>query len=145
MHALRSKLYTAKNLTEIHGALSEICFEITVGRRKVSHWANRFRSGCVSIDNDPRLWRPRISTDESNVKLVADALEEACRATREELSRAAGAKLLQENAQEPTSVVRGWATHSPWQCSPAHRECCKQKNFAIIDGKSYLMRPTVQT
>ena len=37
------------------------------------------------------------------------------------------AKTSQENAQESTSVARGWATHSPWQCSPAHRGCCNQK------------------
>ena len=43
------------------------------------------------------------------MKLVADALEEDRRATCEELSRAAGAKTSQENAQEPTSVARDWA------------------------------------
>ena len=37
---------------------------------------NRSRGGCVSIDNDPRSGRPRTSTDERSVKLVADALEE---------------------------------------------------------------------
>ena len=47
------------------------------------------------------------------MKLVADALEEDRRATCEELSRAEGAETLQENAQEPMSVARGWATHSP--------------------------------
>ena len=53
----------------------------------------------MSIDNDSRPGRPRISTDESNLKLVADALEEDRRATCQELSRATGAKTLQENAQ----------------------------------------------
>ena len=67
----------------------------------------------MSIDNDPRPGRPRTSTDERSVKLVADALEEDRHATFEELSRATGAKPLQENAQEPTSVAHGWATHSP--------------------------------
>ena len=42
----------------------------------VSRWANRFRAGCVSIDNDPRPERPRTSTDERSVKLVTDVLEE---------------------------------------------------------------------
>ena len=46
------------------------------------------------IDNDPRPGRPRTSTDERSVKLVADALEEVRRATCEELSRAMGAKKL---------------------------------------------------
>ena len=79
----------------------------------VSCWANGFHGGCVSIDNDPRSGRPRTSTDEKSAKLVADALEDDRRATCEELSRAMGAKTLQENVQELTSVARGWATHSP--------------------------------
>ena len=45
--------------------------------------------------------------DKRSVKLVADALEEDRCATCEVLSRATGAKTLQENAQEPTSVVCG--------------------------------------
>ena len=59
----------------------------------------------MSIDNDPRPVRPGTSTDEKSVKLVADALEEDRRATCEELSRATGANILQENAQEPTSLL----------------------------------------
>ena len=46
----------------------------------------------MSIDNDPRPGNPRIPTDETSVKVVADALEEDRRATCEELSRATGAK-----------------------------------------------------
>ena len=69
-----------KNPTEIHGALSEVCGEFTVDRSTVSHWANHFRGGCVSIDNDPGPGRLRTSTDERSVKLVADALEEGHRA-----------------------------------------------------------------
>ena len=38
--------------------------------------ANRFHDSCVSIDNDRRPGRPRTSTDEISMKLVADALEE---------------------------------------------------------------------
>ena len=66
-------------------------------RSTVSCWANRFRGGCVSTDNDPRPRRPRTSTDERSVKLVADALQEDRRATSEKLSRATGAKSSQEN------------------------------------------------
>ena len=67
----------------------------------------------MSIENDPRLGRPRTSTDERSVKLVADALAEDRCATCEELSRATGAKTSRENAEEPISVTRSWATHSP--------------------------------
>ena len=68
-----------KSPTEIHGALTEVCDEFTVHRSTVSRWGNRFRGGCVSIDNDPRTGRPRTSTDERSVKRVADALEEEVR------------------------------------------------------------------
>ena len=57
-----------KNPTEIHGAFSEVCGEFTVNCSTVSHWANHFCGGCVSIDNDPRSRRPRTSTDERSVK-----------------------------------------------------------------------------
>ena len=80
-------------------------------RSKVSRWANSFRDDYVGTDNYPRPERPR-TTDERCVKLVADTLEENHRATCEVLSRTTGAKTSQENLQEPTSVARGWATHS---------------------------------
>ena len=142
-HTLRSKILRGKNPTEIHGALSKVCGEFTVDRCTVSLWDKHFHGSCVSIYNDPRPGRQRTSTDERSVKLVADALEEDRRGTCEELSRAMGAKISQENAQEPTSVSNDWATHSPLQCSPAHRGSCNQKNFAIMGGKCYLMRPIV--
>ena len=84
--------------TEIHSAFSEACGEFTVDHSMVSRWANHFCGGCVSIDNDPRPGRSRTSIDETNLKLVADALEEDHCATCEELSRATGAKTSQENA-----------------------------------------------
>ena len=73
----------------------------------VSRRSIRFRGGCLSTDNDPRPERPRTSTDERSVKLVADALEEDRLATCEELSSVTGAKTSQESAQEAISVARG--------------------------------------
>ena len=101
------KTLCSKNPTKIHNALSKVRGEFIVDRSMVSYWAIRFHGGYVSIDNDPVPGRPRISTDERNVKLVTDALEEDLCATCEELSRATGAKISQENAQEPTSVAHG--------------------------------------
>ena len=43
-----------KNPTEIHSALCEVCGEFTVESSTASRWANRFRSGCMSIDNDQK-------------------------------------------------------------------------------------------
>ena len=87
-----------KNPTEIHSALREVCGEQTVDHRTVSCWATRFREGCVSINDDPRPGRPKTSTDERSVKLVADFLEEERRATCKEIS--------QTTRISPTSVFR---------------------------------------
>ena len=116
-----------KNPTEIRGALSE------VDRSTGFRWTNHFHGGCVRIDNDPRPGSLRTSTDERSVKLVADTLEEDCRATCEELSRATGAKMSQENAQEPTSVARGLAAHSFSVTMLARTSrALQQKIFAIM-------------
>ena len=78
--------------------------EITVHGSTVCRWANRFHGSCVSRKIDSRPGRPRTSTDERSVKLVADALEEDRRVTREERSRATEEKTSQEYAREPTSA-----------------------------------------
>ena len=128
---IKIEILRGKNPTEIHGAFSKVCGVNIVDRSTVSRWANRFRGGCVSIDNDRKPGRPRTSTDERCVKLVVDTLEKDHRASCKEFSRATGAKTSQENSQEPTSVARGWATHTPRQCSPAHCECCNQKTSPL--------------
>ena len=92
---VKIKTLRGKNPTEIHGALREVCDEFTMDSSTVPRWANRFRDGCVSIDNDPKSGRPRTSRDERSVKIVADALEKNRRASCEELSRATRTKTLQ--------------------------------------------------
>ena len=89
---IKTETLCSKNPTEINSALSEVCGECTVDHSKISHWANSFLGGCVSIDNHLKPGRPRTLTDERNVKLVADALEEDLRATCEGLSRAMGVR-----------------------------------------------------
>ena len=79
-----------QNPTQIHSALLEVCGEQTVDRSTVSRWATRFREGRVTIKDDPRPGRPKTSTDEGSVKLVADCLAEHRRATYEEISQATG-------------------------------------------------------
>ena len=62
----------------------------------------------MSINNDPRPGRPRTSTDERSVKLVADSLEEDRRATCEELSRATEAKIRRKmHKNRPQLLVVG--------------------------------------
>ena len=55
---IKTETLRGKNPTEIHGPLSEVSCEFTVIRSMVSRWANRFRGGCVSIDDDPRPGKP---------------------------------------------------------------------------------------
>ena len=88
---------------------------------------------------DHRQWLQTRKAENINrwkkkVKLVADALEEDRRATCEELSKGTGTKISQLNVQEPTSVTRGWATHSPWQCSSSHRGSCNQGTWRLWVG-----------
>ena len=120
-HRSYNKIETlrGKNSTKIYRALSEVCGEFTVDRATVSRWANRFRGGCVTIDNDPRPGRPRTSTDQRSVKLVADTLEEDCRVTCEEQEQklrwkvyknrpqllVAGPLILQDNARSHIADV----------------------------------------
>ena len=72
------------NPTELHSALNEVCGEFTVDPSMVSHRANCFCGGCVSIQNDRRPKRPRTS----NRWKQCEAFEEGRRATCVELSRA---------------------------------------------------------
>ena len=72
---VKIKTLCSRNPTEIHSTLSEVHGEITVDHSMVSRWDNRCRDGYVSIENDPRPGRPRISTDEGSVKLGTDALK----------------------------------------------------------------------
>ena len=81
-----------KNPTEIHDASSEVCGDFKADSSTISHWANHFRGDCANIDSDPRPGRPRSSTDERSVKLVAYTLEEDRHVTCDEHSRATGSK-----------------------------------------------------
>jgi hypothetical protein len=76
-----------KTPTEIHIALHEVCGEQTISCSTVSHWATCIRERRVTINDDPRLGRPKTSTDERCVKLVVDFLAEDHRATCEEISQ----------------------------------------------------------
>ena len=66
--------------------------------------------------NDPGSGRQRTSTDERIVKLVADALEEDCHATCEELSRATGVPATSvfctlTNDLKKKKISAPWAPH----------------------------------
>ena len=112
-------------------------------RSTVSRWSNRFLSGSVKIDNDPRAGRPRTSTDESSVKLVADALEEDRRATCEKLLEPREQNLRKKmHKNRPQLLVSGpFILHD--NAFP-HIVDVVTKKIAIIGGKCYLICCTVQ-
>ena len=136
-----------KNPTEIHSALLEVCGEQTVDCSTVSRWATRFREGRVAINDDPRPGRPKTSTDELTVKLVADFLAQDRRATCEEISQATGIspksvfRILTKDLQKRKICAR-WVPH----CLTAEQ---KQKRLEIatllkqrfnIEGQGFLCR-----
>jgi hypothetical protein len=51
---------------------STVCGEQTVDRSTVLRWAARFREGHVTMNDDHKSGRPKTSTYERIVKLVAD-------------------------------------------------------------------------
>jgi len=79
-----------KTPTEIHSSLMEVCGVETVDQSTISHWAQRFCEGRLSIENDPKSGRPQTSTDDQSVECVLQILEEDCRMACEETAHAAG-------------------------------------------------------
>ena len=118
-----------KKPTEIWSALHEICGEQTVGRSTVSHWATRFCEGRVTINNDPRTGRPKTSTDERSVKLVAVFLAEDCQVTCEEISQVTGISptsvfCILTNDLQKRKICAPWVPH----CLTAEQ---KQKRLKV--------------
>jgi hypothetical protein len=105
-----------KRPAEIRSALREFHGEQTVDRSTVSRCATRFHEGHVSIHDDPRPGRPKTSTDERSVKLVADFLEADRRGTCEEISQATGTppksvfRILTNDLQKRKICAR-WVPH----------------------------------
>ena len=107
---IKTETLRGKNPTEIHNPLREVCGEQTVdsstvcgeqtvdsstvcGEQTVDRstffrWATRFHERRITINDDPRPGRPKISSDERSVKLVAYFLVQDRRATCEDVSQA---------------------------------------------------------
>jgi len=68
----------------------EVCGVETVDRSTISRWAQRFREGRLSIENDPKSGRPRTLTDDQSVERVLQILEEDRRMTCEEIAHFTG-------------------------------------------------------
>lgn len=86
---IKIEILRDKNLTVIHRALREVYGEFTMDLSIVYRWANSFPDGRLSIDDDVRPGRPKTSTDERNMELVAYTPKDLC-ATGVEFFEAAG-------------------------------------------------------
>jgi len=87
---LKIETLRGKTSTEVHSSLMEVCGVETVDRSTISRWAERFREGRFSIENDPKSGRPRTSTDDQIVERVLQILQEDRRMTCEEIAHSAG-------------------------------------------------------
>jgi len=90
----------------------EVCGVETVDRSTISRWAQRFREGRLSIENEPKSGRPQTSTDDQSVGRVLQILEEDRRMTCEEtahsaeISRASAYRILTERLHERRIAAR---------------------------------------
>jgi transposase len=115
-HTLKLKLCEEKNPTEIHNALYEVCRDSVVDRSTVSRWTSRFREGRVSIQGDPRNWRPVTATDDQSVVNVSTLLEKDRRTSCEEIAHEANMstasvfKIVTQTLQK-RKVVAKWVPH----------------------------------
>jgi len=105
-----------KTPTEIHSSQMEVCGVETVDRSTISRWAQSFREGRLSIENDPKSGRPRTSTDDQSVERVLQILEGDRRMTCEEIahcagiSRASAYRILTERLHKRRTAAR-WVPH----------------------------------
>ena len=70
--------------------MTEVCGVETVDRSTISRWAQGFREGRLSIENDPKSGQPRTSTDDQSVERVLQILQADRRMTCEESALSAG-------------------------------------------------------
>jgi hypothetical protein len=68
---IKTETLWGKNPTEIHNALHEVCRDSVVDCGTVSQWASHFYEGWVSIQDDPRSWRPVTTTDDISVVIIS--------------------------------------------------------------------------
>ena len=57
---IKTETLRGKTPTEIHSSLIEVCGVETVDRSTISHWAQRFREGRLSIESDPVRTTPNV-------------------------------------------------------------------------------------
>jgi len=68
----------------------EVCGVEAVDRSRITRWAQHFREGRLSVENDPKSGRPRMSTDDQIVERVPQILEKDRSTTCEEIAHSAG-------------------------------------------------------
>jgi len=113
---IKIETLSRKTPTEIHSLLMEVCGVGTIDQNTISRWAQCFREGKMSIENDPKSGRPQTSTDDQSVERVLQILEEDRRMTCEEIahsvgiSRASAYRILTERLHKRRIAAR-WVLH----------------------------------
>jgi len=87
---IKIEILRGETPAEIHNSLMEVCCVENVDRSTISRWAQCFREGRLSIENDPKSGRPRTSTDDQSAERVLQILEEDRRMTCEGTAHCAG-------------------------------------------------------
>ena len=59
----------------IHNDLVEVCGDQALAYSTVSRWAQLFREGRDSIEDEPRTGRPKSATGDLSIELVGEFLE----------------------------------------------------------------------
>jgi transposase len=93
---IKFEILCGKTPAEIQSSLMEVCGVETVDQSTISRWAQCFREGRLSIENDLKSGRPRTLTDDQSGERVFQILEEDHRMTCEETEHCAG--ILRESA-----------------------------------------------
>jgi hypothetical protein len=97
----------AKNPTEIHDALREVCGDSVVDHSTVSRWASRFSEGLVSIQEDPRIGRPVTAWDDTSVVIVSTHMEENRSKLCEEIAHEASVfRILTQTLQKRKDAAK---------------------------------------
>ena len=113
---IKIEILRGKTPKEIHILLMEVCGMETVDRSTISGCAPRFHVGRLSIRNETKSRRPRMSTHNQSVERVLQILEEDRRMTCEEtayyagISRASTYRVLTESLHKRRIDVR-WVPH----------------------------------
>jgi len=104
-----------KNPAKIQNALHEVSGDSVVDSSTVSWWASRFCEGRVSIQDDPRCWRPVTAMHDTSVVIVSTLSEDQRKSCEENvheanMSTASVFRIMTQTSQK-RKVTAKWVPH----------------------------------